>query len=136
MRNVFLWTLAIVMFLGPLKVSAEAGDILSLSTFKKPFAYVFQKTENFRTGALEKIRARQERTKSKIESAIEEEPATDMEEVLGENSPWLEVKNAFKYLEIFLLALLVLVFSIKFLFYAVIIILILTILRFFWFRIY
>lgn len=108
---------------------------------KKPFVFVFNSLENFRTEWLEKIKARQAETKSKLDQAPEEETTPD-EELVGEigneeaSGMWHELKNTFKYLEIFILSLLILIFSVKLIFYGFLIFIILTVVRFFWFQIY
>lgn len=98
--------------------------------------------EDFRLETLAKIKARQSRTQNLIlapNTNLDEdvESSEDEEEAPAPQSdPWHDFLDTLKYLEMFLLSLLVLVFSVKTLFYGIAVFLLFIISRFIWYRFY
>ena len=92
----------------------------------KPILYVVDKIDGFRESIKLEIEIRKTKTESEIKSDTEPSKENTMTEFF----------RAFKYLEVFMLILLLFIFSIQLLYYALVVFLILMIVRFFWFRIY
>ena len=92
----------------------------------KPILYVVDKIDGFRESIKLEIEIRKTKTESEIKSDTEP----------GKENTTTEFFRAFKYLEVFILILLLFIFSIQLLYYAFVVFLILMIARFFWFRIY
>ena len=96
--------------------------------------------ENFRTSSIETIETRKNKTQAEIKSETPQMLSDDsnLPERAEEDAKGIldELSNAFKYLEIFTLTILLFIFGIKLLFYGVLIFLVLLIGRFFWYRIY
>lgn len=105
---------------------------------KKPILWVVNKLETFRMSAVNALEARKDKTRVQLDGeavilnednplALEEE---ELKGIMGE--AW----DALRYLEVFILLILLFIFGIKFIFYSIVIVLIFGVARFFWYRIY
>ncbi|MDP2789271.1 MAG: hypothetical protein Q8O46_04495 [bacterium] len=104
----------------------------------RPILYVIDKAEGFRKNIKMIFESRKEDVEVKIEFKKEIlNNKEDAQKELPDYSVGLtELFNAFKYLEVFILVFLIFIFSVPWLFYTLVVLLIILISRFFWVRIY
>lgn len=88
----------------------------------EPFFFVINKLEGFRTDLLAKTEARKLGTKLTLDG-----------ETIATTSEFLD---AFKYLEIFILIIVIFILSVKLIFYGALVFLLLLLGRLFWYRFY
>jgi len=154
-----LWVVILVLFVLPAYAfSAEPSvDFSSIHNIKntiqtktpefikKPLIGIINKLENFRLSVKLKIEQRRLKVDSEIKDKSdfrqEEKNILKEELAVGDNfqeygQGLVELFNGFKYLEIFILTLILYVFSFKLIFYSGIALLIFIITHFFWYRIY